>query len=349
MMPPSFRWIDEPRKPGAGKRAPERRPDAPSAADADHRFRESKDIVDAAPPRVESASNAAGRVSQRDAPPAGARLTVADLRGQPIAPFQCIALLVQIRQPGGQSPGRRLPRVSHLRHPVTIIGSGRAARIRIGDNPGICREHAALVHRDGRFRVHPQEGNVLIDSQPVTAAGRMLEHGARFLVGGAEFLFLTTSVEKWPAGSSSSEGEAAPASRAERATLLEARGASFDPAEHAGVLAVLRGSCPPSPEASRLELYPLRCPVSVLGLSRQAQIRLYDLRGLEAEHGAIVHEREGFRILPREGSLAVDGRVVEDGGRMLENGARIELPGGCMVFLTNVGRSDAEGGESGEV
>lgn len=124
-------------------------------------------------------------------PPKEEETTVIEHKGEPFDPFKTFAILALV----GIAPeaNRRVPQFSHIKRPVTVIGTRRGkAHIKADDLKTVKPEHGAIVFKDGRFFIYPQEGSVWMDGKKVSKEGSVLKNGSQIEIGSAKFIFLTT-------------------------------------------------------------------------------------------------------------------------------------------------------------
>jgi len=116
--------------------------------------------------------------------------TVPDLSGNDFDPIQYFAVLALVDIAPPVKRKRKIPQLHHLTRAVTVIGSGRTAHIKVDDLSTVEPEHAAIVFREGKFHVYPQNGTVRADGKRVFKRGALLKHGSRIELGSGRFLFL---------------------------------------------------------------------------------------------------------------------------------------------------------------
>jgi hypothetical protein len=120
------------------------------------------------------------------------RSTVPEVQGRRFDCFKVVALLavLDIASPAKRVRLKDGPQFFHLVRPVTIIGTGKRAKIRLDDPAAIKPEHAAIAFQQSGFHIYPQEGSVVVDGKSVEREGGRLSHGSRIEVGSARLLFL---------------------------------------------------------------------------------------------------------------------------------------------------------------
>lgn len=120
------------------------------------------------------------------------RGTVAELRGDRFKPLEIFAVVALVDIAAVVKKIRPVPELYHLKKPVTIIGTGGRAQIRVDDFQTVEPEHGAIAFQEGRFVLYPQEGRVSLNGVRVLEEGMVLTNGSRIEMGSARFLFLTT-------------------------------------------------------------------------------------------------------------------------------------------------------------
>lgn len=85
---------------------------------------------------------------------------------------------------------RKIPAFHHVDKPVTRIGNGKRADLKVDDFESVRREHGAIVFKNGQFYVYPQNGLVIVNGKGVSPKGELLQNGSQIEMGSAKFLFL---------------------------------------------------------------------------------------------------------------------------------------------------------------
>jgi len=86
--------------------------------------------------------------------------TVVNLYGERFDTSKILAVLAlvdiapEVRELG------KYPQFFHIKRPVTIIGTGKKAHVKVDDFKTVKPEHGAIVFAEGCFRIYPQEGVV---------------------------------------------------------------------------------------------------------------------------------------------------------------------------------------------
>jgi len=122
--------------------------------------------------------------------------TVVELEGEPFDPINNFSVLALVDIAPEVKKKRKVPQFFHITMPVTIIGTGRRANAQVDDLKTVKAEHGAVVFKDGRFRIHPQEGVVNVDGKTVFKEGEIIKNGSQIELGSARFIFLTASESK---------------------------------------------------------------------------------------------------------------------------------------------------------
>lgn len=115
-----------------------------------------------------------------------------DLEGEPLNASKTFAVLALVDIAEKVKRLRKVPRFSHISHPVSVIGTERTADIKVNDLETVRPKHAALVFKGGCFSLHPLEGSVCLNGHAVGSEGEVLSNGARIEIGSAKFVFLVT-------------------------------------------------------------------------------------------------------------------------------------------------------------
>ena len=120
--------------------------------------------------------------------------TIREPMGERFDPFITIAVLGLIDIAPEVRRIKKVPRFYHIRHPETIIGTGKRASIKADDFQTVKEEHGAIVFINGSFYICPLEGEVHVNGRKVERGGIVLEHGAHLQMGSAGFVFLSTNL-----------------------------------------------------------------------------------------------------------------------------------------------------------
>jgi len=123
--------------------------------------------------------------------PKDERETVNELKGDKFNPVSILAVLALV-ETASEVRKKEIPKLFHIKRPVNIIGTGRSAYIKVDDLKTVEAEHGAVVFKDGRFILYPQEGEVRVNGEQVPVKGEVLNNGSRIEMGSAKFVFLTT-------------------------------------------------------------------------------------------------------------------------------------------------------------
>lgn len=118
--------------------------------------------------------------------------TVVELEGEPFDPINNLSVLALVDIAPEVKKKRKVPQFFHIKRPVTIVGTGRRASAKVDDLKTVKTEHGAVVFKDGRFHIYPQEGVVSVDGNRVFKKGAMIRNGSWIEMGSARFIFLTT-------------------------------------------------------------------------------------------------------------------------------------------------------------
>jgi hypothetical protein len=117
--------------------------------------------------------------------------TVSDLVGEAFDPLEKLAVLVLVDIAPEVKRLRQVPQLFHIRRPVTTIGTGRRAHVKVDDLKTVKTEHGAIVFRNGEFRIYPQGGAVSLNGREVSEDGESLINGSQIEIGSARFVLLT--------------------------------------------------------------------------------------------------------------------------------------------------------------
>lgn len=121
---------------------------------------------------------------------------VVRLSGEPFDPFKIISVLILLDIAPELKKLRPdlIPSFFHIRRPVTLIGTGKRAHIKMDDLKTIKPKHGAIVFHQGNFRLYPQEAEVKLNGATVPQEGAALTHGSLIELGSARFVFLVAQV-----------------------------------------------------------------------------------------------------------------------------------------------------------
>lgn len=119
--------------------------------------------------------------------------TIVIPQGEPFDPFKnfSVLALVDIAPELKKIRPDLIPSFFHIKRPVTLIGTGKRAHIKVDDLKTIKPEHGAIVFRQGSFLVFSQEDTVKLEGALVPKDGSALANGSLIEMGSARFIFLT--------------------------------------------------------------------------------------------------------------------------------------------------------------
>lgn len=111
--------------------------------------------------------------------------------GEKFDPFEKLAILTMVDIAPEIKKMRGIPQFSFIKRPINIIGTGRAAHIKVDDFATIKTEHCAIIYRNGQFYIYPKLGQIRVNDNDVTSLGEVINNGARIEMGSARFVFMT--------------------------------------------------------------------------------------------------------------------------------------------------------------
>lgn len=117
--------------------------------------------------------------------------TIIEPRGNKFDPLNPLAILCMV-QTSSTLRKKELPKLYHLKNPITRIGTGKNDNIKVDNLELVKVEHAAIAYIDNNFYLYPQNGIVKANGQTVTNKGEILKHGTEIEVGNEKFVFLLT-------------------------------------------------------------------------------------------------------------------------------------------------------------